>query len=197
MTKIFRKLLNMSFAAISNALLTFIAICIALCGIGLTTLYLIKYVDNNAPEMKVLQCAVGIPRDDCIDYKKAFDDLKAKRQTLEGELAALKRKLHNLSLIAENTDSITLFDTTAIPDTALEITVGTVYKDLLSSSLQPEYFCYIRLPEHNGVSRNLYIRNYDSDITLEHSNLLKAGVSTDALAFARTKCTPYLIHEGA
>jgi hypothetical protein len=195
MTRFFRTVSRISMATLGNALLGGVAAAIALCGIALAALYLIKYVDDDTPEMIRLQCAVGISRPDCVDYQKELDDLAAQRAALAKELAALKAKLANLKRIEENVDSVTLFDTTDIPNSSLSVTVGTRYSKLLEPELRPTYFCYIDLPDVDGVDQNLYIRSISSNIDIGEHALRLAGVSQSDLSFARSVCKPFLIGE--
>ncbi|MCK5591898.1 MAG: hypothetical protein KAI72_08085, partial [Candidatus Pacebacteria bacterium] len=60
----------------ANTLLLSIAGGMIICGIGLTALYLIKYVDET-PAMKSLQCMIGISHAECPRYGQEMDDLKA------------------------------------------------------------------------------------------------------------------------
>jgi hypothetical protein len=198
MKNLLKFLSNLTMTGLVNLMLISIALLIAVTGIVLTALYVIKYVDASAPEMKTLQCTLGIMRDDCVDYQKKYDDLVQKRDALMQEMTSLKYKLKNLTDIANNTDSVTLFDIHPIPNTSFSVTVGTVYKDLLSETLTPTYFCYIGLGSGTlNEDRNLNIRNdVVGDIAVNSTHLARIGLDANAMNFARSKCKPYLITKG-
>ena len=191
--KLFKSTSRITMSLLANTVLTAVVAVIATCGIGLTALYLIKYVDET-PAMKSLQCMVGISHAECPRYGQEMDDLKAKLKALAKQTAKAEGKLANLRAIETAIDEVTLFATHNDPNSAYKVTTGTVYSKLLEPDLSPRYFCYISL--NNGEaneSRNLYIRNNSGSVEINADTLRKAAVSTETLAFARSVCKPFLI----
>ncbi|MCK4945707.1 MAG: hypothetical protein KAS59_05550 [Alphaproteobacteria bacterium] len=200
MTKFFNTLSRVSMAMLGNTLLASVAVSIALCGLGLASLYLFKYVDNDSPEMIQLQCVVGIERTECVNYQKKLDDLRVQREALAKRLAALKqemskanKQLNGLRALEDAVDKVTLFNNQKIQGTNFEVTIGTVYNKLIGINQAPEYYCYINLIEVGDINRNLYIRNNNGNIQLSAHTLSKVGVTKQALSYARSVCKPYLI----
>ncbi len=194
MKQFFHKIANTSLSAFGQMLLMSCAVLVALCGIGLTGLYLIKYVDRNAPEAVMLQCAVGVERPDCPSHLEELARLKAERQALQDDVAQIEGKLSAIERVENEVDMITLFDTHNDPHSDLTVGIGTRYTKL-NIHERPTYFCYINL--HSGEvneNRTLHFRDASSgDIEISRSTLHKAGVSQDTLDFARSVCQPTLI----
>lgn len=82
MKNFMNKISRLSLAMIGNSILVTTAVGLVVCAVSLTALYLIKYVNNDTPEMIKLQCAIGIDRPDCIDHQKEINDLEAERERL-------------------------------------------------------------------------------------------------------------------
>ncbi|MCK5385430.1 MAG: hypothetical protein KAJ29_07600 [Alphaproteobacteria bacterium] len=185
---------QVSFATIGNALLITIAGVMIVCGIGLTTLYLIKYVDTDTPEIKTLQCMVGIVHAECPRYAQEMGDLKARLKALAQQTAQAEGKLANLRAIETAVDEVTLFSMHTTPNSKYSVTVGTVYSRLLEPDLSPSYFCYISLDDGAArENRSLYFKNKTERIDLDSETLRKADVSAETLAFARSVCKPLII----
>lgn len=202
--KTLRKISSVSLSMLASAILTAIAISIILCGVGLTALYLVRYVDMDTPEIRSLKCAIGITHPDCPQYGADMNALRDELQSLHAQKAATeqqlaelqgaKSKLENLRRIEDAIDSVTLFKKHRDTASGLRITVGTVYTRLVEPNLSPEWFCYISLP--NGAfqeDRNLHFRNRSGFKNFDPDTLRQAGVSADTMRYAESVCQPYLI----
>jgi hypothetical protein len=151
MKKFFQTLSRIIMATLGNMLLLSITVAIALCGIGLTALYLIKYVDRNAPEVKALECAIGLTqRGDCPDDQAALHALEAKFSDLQAKTNAAEGKLNNLRKIESVVNEVTLFATHDDPNSDLSVKVGTIYTRLVEPEKSPAFFCYIQLPNDSA-----------------------------------------------
>ena len=170
-----------------------IATSVGLGGIGLTTLYLAKYVDET-PELVKLQCMMGVDRGDCPDQKAQITDLEAKLRQLSTKTAQAEKKLANLRTIEETIDTVTLFANHKDPSSPLGVTVGTVYTRLTEPDPTPSYFCYISLlSTDTNVLRQLTFRTSSGPVTISSEKLAKAGVSPQTMNYARSVCKPTLI----
>ena len=179
---------------LTNTALVMIAGSIGLCGVGLSALYILKYVDTETPEIVKLQCMLGSDRLDCPNNRKEVEDLQGKLNELSKKTAEAEEKLKNLRAAEETTDTFTLFTMHKDPNSDYTVTVGTVYTQLVEPNRAPEYYCYINL--NNGAAnenRNLYIWQSARPINLSTNTLRKAGVSNSTLSFAKSVCKPTLI----
>lgn len=186
-----------------HSLLIAVSVFIGGCAVLITALYLLKYIDTDTPEMQTLKCFFfTLP--ECPDVKAEIAALEAKVAALEGlkdDIAASERKLADLRRMEENLrrienaiDSVTLFKTTAIPGTKMNVVVGSIYSKLVNPDPQPLWFCYIALPDDDSLeSRHVYIRNVSIDKTFDAAQLAETGITPYALSFARSLCKPYLI----
>ncbi len=202
--KFLRHISNVFLSVLANTVLTIIAIAVILCGIGLSTLYLIKYIDTDTPEIRTLKCMIGFVHEDCPQYKAEMtalqgqlQDLQAQKLATEQKLLELKdvgRKLENLRRIEDAVDTVTLFRQHIDPSSRLTITIGTEYSRLVDPDLSPDYFCYINLPAGRfQEDRNLNFRNASGFKDFDRASLKQAGVSTETMKFAKSVCQPYLI----
>ena len=179
-----------SLSAVANTTICIIGGGIALAALGLTTLYLLTYVQETPQTIK-LQCLLGFARPDCPDNQKELDALRAEIEGMRGKLDGLRR-------IEEAVDTVTLFNTVDIPGTELELTVGTKYSKLIDADKTPDYFCYIDLNTGDAYEdRNITIRTTANEVILPQSILDEIGMDEAAYMFARTQCKPYLIAGGA
>ncbi len=202
--KALRHLSNVFLSVLANTVLTFIAIVVILCGIGLSALYLIKYVDTDTEEIRTLQCLIGFVHEGCPEYKaemsalqEQLQGLQAQKTETEARLAELKgatRKLENLRRIEDAIDSVTLFQKHYAPVSGFQVTVGTVYSHLVEPDLSPEWFCYISLPAGAfQEDRNLHFRHKSGFQNFDAKTLRSAGISAETMRFAKSVCKPYLI----
>ena len=198
-----KRISHVFLGTLSKTILVFIALAMILCGLGLTALYLVRYVELT-PEIRTLKCMIGFVHEDCPQYKTEMtalqDELKAlqdQKSATEQKLAQLKeagKKLANLKRIEDAVDTVTLFKEHYDPVNNFRVTVGTAYSKLTETDVKPEYFfCYISLEDTQGVDRNLYVRNSSGDISISAQTLRQAGLSQDTLDYARSVCNPYLI----
>ena len=194
MQNVFHTLSRTSFSFLGNALLCAVALGVAVCGIGLTALYLLEHVDET-PSMKTLQCVLGAARPDCPRHTQEMTRLKAELEDMIAARNAVDAQLAGLQAVETAIDEITLFETQRDPQSGLEITIGTVYTAFVNERPMPDsYFCYINL--HHGAageSRNLHFRGPSGPITLSKTKLIQAGVSSETLQFGRSVCKPFLI----
>ena len=190
--KRFNEILNLSKTALINTALVSIAASVALGGVGLTALYLIKYVDTETPEMKALSCALNLS-DDCPKQKAKLANLEARLSELNEQTKGAEQKLNNLRRVESSTDKLTAFQNYDDPNSDLSITVGTEYTQLVEPENNPRFFCYISLTSGTHESRNLHYQNTFGSIELSKSVLRKAGVSERTLSYARSVCKPYRI----
>lgn len=183
--------ISLSFLA-NTALLT-VSAGLAVGTVGLTALYLAKYIDET-PAMRKLQCLAGLSRPYCIEANAEVESLKAKLAALALQTAAAEKKLNNLRAIESSVDTVTLFETYDDPNSSHRITVGTVYSRLLEPDLTPQYFCYVSLGRGDAnEDRNLHFQSTSGPISLTKQDLRKAGISDATLEFGHSVCKPLMI----
>ena len=179
-------------STLGNVALVAVAGSIAVCGIGLTALYLMEHVEET-PAIRNLLCFVGVPRSDCPKHEeerarmqRELDDLLARTRAAEAELEALR--------IAGDIDTVTFFKTHDVPSGEHKVQIGTVYKRLLGKPTPHYHYCYIDLPDGSaGESRSLYIWNRFGLVEISPDAKLQAGVSDATYSFAVSVCEPFLI----
>ena len=147
-------------------------------------------------ESAILQAEKSTLEERKTKWESELSVLRDEKLALEEAKEKLQNNFDNLVKIENAIDSVTLFVVDKIPNTDMEIVIGTLYTRLTEPTLNPKYYCYIELPRHgNHENRNLYIYNYGIDVALEADTLAKNGISDVALKFTKSKCKPYLIGE--
>jgi len=173
-----------------RACLIAVAVFVGVCGVFITGLYLLKYVDPETPEMVAMRCILGADLPECPDTEKEM-------ALLRKEKAELEKKLAGLMAIEKSVDEITLFQTFSVVGSSISMTVGTVYKKLTNfdGGEEAEWFCYLSLG--NGAlneSRNLYFRSRQGDVSdIDMAALSQAGVGASAFRYAKSQCKPLLV----
>lgn len=189
--KIFNAFSRFSMSVAANALLSTVAVGVALAGIGLTGLYLVTYVQET-PQVIKLKCIVGIDHPACPD-KEAEYQIK----NLNDQISLMKQKLRDLARIEKAVDTVTLFNNIDLKG-GMKMTVGTQYSKLIDPEKTPVFFCYIKLKGGHALEdRSLYIRNSSRDITVSKADMAALKIKPRTLSDARQKCKPYLIAGGA
>ena len=202
--KFLRHISNVFLSVLANTVLTIIATSVILCGIGLSTLYLIKHIDTDTSEIRTLKCIIGFVHEECPQYKTEMTALQGQLQHLQAqksateqklvELQGVGRKLENLRRIEDAVDKVTLFKQHTDPSSRLTITVGTEFSRLVDPDLSPDYFCYINLAAGRfQEDRNLNFRSTFGFKDFDHASLRQAGISAETMRFAQSVCQPYLI----
>lgn len=179
-------------SAAGNLALATVAGGIALCGAGLTALYLIDNI-RETPAVTEMLCLVGVERPGCPDraeeearLRRQFAELQARTQAAEAELRSLRA--------VDDVRSVTFFQDYEAPDSQLTVKVGTVYSHLIGNPPPEYHFCYIELPRGAaGESRHLAFHTQSGPATISAETLRAAGVSQATLEFARSVCRPLLI----
>lgn len=182
------------FASIlANTALVAVSAGLAVGAVGLTALYLVKHIDET-PALKTLQCMAGFSRPYCTNHEEEVAHLKSELAALTEKTARAENKLANLQAIESAVDEVTLFETHDDPNSALDVTVGTIYSRLLEPDMTPKYFCYVQLSRGTAnENRNLYIQGLSGPVDLSRDDLRRAGVSEATLNFGRSVCKPFLI----
>lgn len=193
MKELLHTLSHTGLSGFGNMLLTGAAVGVAFTVIGMTALYVVKYA-KETPELRTLECMIGVERSDCPRYGAEMDALKGKLSDLAEKTATAESKLANLRAVETAVDEVTLFTSHDDPYSAYNVMVGTVYSRLVEPDSAPEYFCYIGLSRGTAnEDRNLHLYTRSGPVELDGETLRKAGVSTETLAFARSVCKPFLI----
>ncbi|MCJ2187897.1 hypothetical protein [Novosphingobium beihaiensis] len=154
---------------------------------GLAALTLIKNFEDT-PEIRTLACTLGFTSTYCPEYGQEPIGAQHEKAEMEDRLAGIEA-------IERSVDQVTLFKTETDPRSGFKVTIGTVYRDLLSASPQPEnHFCYITLPSGAaGEKRSLYFYTSSGRVDVSPETLRNSGVDEATLSFGRSVCKPFLI----
>ncbi len=181
-------------SALQNTVLIAVNCIVGITVVSLIALMLIKNFEDT-PEIRILSCAVGIERSDCPEYSAKVKQLEADLKEMIAQRKAIEDQLAGLRAVETTIDEITLFESHKDPHGGLEITVGTVYKELVNERPKPKnYFCYINLKNGKiGESRNLHIQDPSGPRSISPLTLRQSGVSKKTLEFARSVCNPLMV----
>ena len=184
-----------------NTLLAGVAGAVAVCGIGLTALYLIDNIDET-PGIRQLQCLVGIERPDCprqmaeLDGLRADrDDLLARNRETEDELAAERARLavmreHIARL--EGAFSGDMVFTEGPPVAGLTVIVGTIYRHHGTRSEVVRSTCWA-IQDRGGLDPRLTLAQMDGSgsigaVPVDAYDASLMGVTPADTAAARAAC---------
>ena len=195
MNRLLNTVSRIGLSTIANTALTAVAGTVALCGIGLTALYLIDHVDET-PAIRQLQCLVGIERADCPHQQEEVARLQRQLDELLARARAAEDDLRGLRAV-NDVDTVTFFQTHDAPDSSHNVHVGTVYSHLIGNPPPQHHFCYIALPSGPaGESRHLHIYGRRGPIDISPSAMREAGITEATLRYAYSVCQPFLIGQG-
>lgn len=176
LTKLFGR--PIALAALAAALLLVLVIALALIGLQLA----------GGPAMSKAACRLGLEAECASSALEESSDESTRLAPREKELEELYERLSRLAYASES--FVVFYSDNNGPAT---VTTGHRYKSLIEPGQFAAAWCYIDLPDGEGVNRNIYVAEMDAkgEITprrLDRSSLQTLGLGSAEIVAARSRC---------